>query len=71
MSGAPTGTWPISHNQLEVAKKQAKLLGCPDDTAANIIKCLKMKPFDDFSQSLPKFKVYLDDILNILEFLNQ
>lgn len=57
MSGSPTGVMPIAHNQLEVAKKQAKLVGCPDDTPANIIKCLKTKPFDDLSQSLPKFKV--------------
>lgn len=57
MSGSPTGIRPISHNQMDIAKKQAKLVGCPDDTSANIIKCLKTKPFDDLSQSLPKFKV--------------
>lgn len=60
MSGSPTGVWPIPHNQLEIAKKQAKLVGCPDDSAPNIIKCLKTKPFDDFSQTLPKFKVSFD-----------
>lgn len=57
MSGSPLGIWPIPQNQLEVAKKQAKLVGCPDDTAANIIKCLKTKPANDLGQSLTKFKV--------------
>lgn len=57
MSGSPTGVLPIAHNQLEVAKKQAKFVGCPEDTAANIIKCLKTKPFDELNKSLLKFKV--------------
>lgn len=59
MSGSPVGVWSIPHHQLDVAKKQAKLVNCPDDTAANIIKCLKTKPINDLSQSLPKFKVRL------------
>ncbi|XP_050308629.1 esterase E4-like [Anthonomus grandis grandis] len=61
MSGSPTSQWTIGHEQLELAKKQAKFLGCPDDTAANIIKCLKTKPANDLGQSLPKFQEFGTD----------
>nr|CAI5851523.1 unnamed protein product [Callosobruchus analis] len=65
MSGSPLGPWQIPHNQLDVAKKQAKFVGCPDDTSANIVKCLKTKPFNELGQSLPKFKEFLDDPIMI------
>ncbi|KAJ8927313.1 hypothetical protein NQ314_020227 [Rhamnusium bicolor] len=61
MSGSVFGNWPIPHNQLDVAKKQAKFVGCPDDTAANIVKCLKTKPFNELGESLPKFKEFGND----------
>lgn len=60
MSGSPTSQWTIGHQQLELAQRQAKFLNCPDDTPANIIKCLKTKPASDFGESLSKFKVRLD-----------
>lgn len=55
MSGSPTSQWPIGHDQLELAKRQAKFLNCPDDTPANIVKCLKTKPANEIGESLPKF----------------
>ncbi|KAJ8923071.1 hypothetical protein NQ315_001623 [Exocentrus adspersus] len=61
MSGSPLGNWPIPHNQLDVAKKQARIVGCPDDSPGNIIKCLKTKPFNELGESLPKFKEFADD----------
>ncbi|XP_018565472.1 esterase E4-like [Anoplophora glabripennis] len=61
MSGSPLGNWPIPHNQLDLAKKQAKFVGCPYDTTANIVKCLKTKPFDELSESLHKFKEFAND----------
>lgn len=57
MSGSAYGNWPVPQNQLGLAKKQAKLVGCPDDTPANIIKCLKTKPAKELGDSLPNFKV--------------
>lgn len=57
MSGSPVGCWILPHQQLEIAKKQARFVGCPDDTSANIIKCLKTKPFKELGDSLPKFSV--------------
>ncbi|CAG9854755.1 unnamed protein product [Phyllotreta striolata] len=61
MSGSILGPWPIPINQLEIAKKQARVLGCPDDTSSNIIKCLKTKSFHEIGESLTKFKEFGND----------
>ncbi|XP_023312047.1 venom carboxylesterase-6-like [Anoplophora glabripennis] len=58
MSGTPVGAWMLPHNQLEIAKKQARIVGCPDDTSANIIKCLKTKPFKELGDSLFQFREF-------------
>ncbi|CAG9854756.1 unnamed protein product [Phyllotreta striolata] len=55
LSGSIVGAWPIYTEQMVVAKKQARILGCPDDTSANIIKCLKTKSFKELGDSLPQF----------------
>ncbi|KAH1016210.1 hypothetical protein HUJ04_007473, partial [Dendroctonus ponderosae] len=55
MSGSPTSQWTIAHEQLDLAKRQAKFVGCPDDTAANVYKCLKTARVNDLGQSLPQF----------------
>ncbi|XP_066262073.1 juvenile hormone esterase-like [Euwallacea similis] len=55
MSGSPTSQRPLGHEQLALAKRQAKFVGCPDDTSANIVKCLKTKPANELGESLPKF----------------
>ncbi|XP_030763816.1 esterase E4-like [Sitophilus oryzae] len=65
MSGSPTSQWILGHEQLEIAKKQARILKCPDDTSANIIKCLKTKPANDLGQSLPQFAEFGTDPLLI------
>ncbi|KAF5277168.1 hypothetical protein FQR65_LT03874 [Abscondita terminalis] len=56
MSGSSFGTIPVPANQMELAKKQAQLLSCPEDTSANIIKCLKSKSADELSNSYSLFK---------------
>ncbi|CAH1107847.1 unnamed protein product [Psylliodes chrysocephalus] len=58
LSGSPLGIWPIPYNQTDIAKKQARILGCPDDTTANIVKCLKTKSADDLGNSLLQFREY-------------
>lgn len=57
MSGSALGNWPVPANQMAVAKKQARLVKCPEDTSANIVKCLKTKPALDLGDSLGGFKV--------------
>lgn len=66
MSGAATTQLSLcSCNKLEVSKKQAKILGCPDDTTANIMKCLKGKTADELGDSVAKFLEFGDDPLII------
>ncbi|KAF5306931.1 hypothetical protein FQA39_LY00161 [Lamprigera yunnana] len=41
MSGTFFAQAPFGNHQLNLAQKQARLVGCPDDTSENIINCLK------------------------------
>lgn len=61
MSGSSLGNWPVPSNQLDLAKKQAKLVGCPDDSSANLVKCLRSKSATEISDTLPKFKVNFNE----------
>ncbi|KAK4874274.1 hypothetical protein RN001_013634 [Aquatica leii] len=56
MSGSSLGILPVPNNQMDLAKKQAQLLHCPEDTSANIIKCLKSKSAQEIADSYPLFK---------------
>lgn len=57
MSGSGYGNWPVPMNQIPLAKKQARLVGCPDDNTANVVKCLKTKPAKELGESLAGFRV--------------
>lgn len=52
------GNWPIQHDQLELARKQARLVGCPDVNSTEIVKCLKTKPAADIAKNFQAFKVF-------------
>ncbi|XP_035786941.1 esterase FE4-like [Anopheles albimanus] len=52
MSGAPTAQWDVPEHQLELAQKQAVLLGCPITTVTEMMECLRQKPSEDFADSL-------------------
>lgn len=41
MSGSAVAQWEIPNDQLDLAKQQARLLGCPDDNVELIMQCLK------------------------------
>lgn len=57
MSGSIFTQTPIGNGQLNLAQKQARLLSCPDDTSANIVKCLKTKSAVELANTLPDFAV--------------
>ncbi|CAH1107848.1 unnamed protein product [Psylliodes chrysocephalus] len=61
LSGSSLGIWQFPHNQTDIAKKQARILGCPDDTSKNIINCLKTKPAEDFANALFQFREFGTD----------
>lgn len=41
MSGAATAQWKIPNEQFDLAKRQARVLGCSDESVAKIMDCLK------------------------------
>lgn len=55
--GGPLGNWPLPRGQLEIAKKQARLVGCPEDTSENIVKCLRTVPVEKFNNAFLQFRV--------------
>ncbi|XP_031354604.1 venom carboxylesterase-6-like isoform X2 [Photinus pyralis] len=58
MSDTVFGQWPIGNHQLNLAQKQARLLGCPDDTSEKIVTCLKTKSAEELGESLRGFAEY-------------
>lgn len=72
-SGTALGQWPLPKNQIDVAKRQARILDCPDNTTTEILNCLKTKSAEELGNSLSQmtvsFVIYLSDIyLKLQEF---
>lgn len=40
MSGASTAQWKLPNDQLDLARKQARVLSCPDDNIKEMMNCL-------------------------------
>ena len=56
-SGSALGHWPLPRHQLDLAKKQARIVGCPDDNATVIIDCLRKTPAEELGNSFFQFAV--------------
>jgi carboxylesterase type B len=54
-SEAGVGPAPLPRNQLDLAKRQARIVGCPDASPKVIIDCLKTKSAEELGNSLPQF----------------
>ncbi|CAD7085838.1 unnamed protein product [Hermetia illucens] len=53
MSGSTTtAQWEVPPNQLDLAKRQARLLNCGDENIKEMVDCLKTKSAVDFGKSL-------------------
>ncbi|KAK5649724.1 hypothetical protein RI129_000753 [Pyrocoelia pectoralis] len=64
MSGSALAQWEIPNHQFDLAQKQARLVGCPDDNSLNIVNCLKTKTAKELGDSLSGFSEYrLDPII--------
>lgn len=66
MSGSATAQWELPANQLDLVKKQARILRCPDHNMSFMMKCLKQvsrrffgNPFKDPLKDL--FRGILED----------
>jgi carboxylesterase type B len=58
-SEAGVGPAPLPRNQLDLAKRQARIVGCPDTSPKVIIDCLKTTSAEELGNSLPQFAVIL------------
>uniref|UniRef100_A0A1Y1JWV6 Carboxylic ester hydrolase n=1 Tax=Photinus pyralis TaxID=7054 RepID=A0A1Y1JWV6_PHOPY len=58
MSAHFFGQLPPVNHQFPIAQKQARLVGCPDDTSENIIKCLKTKSAKEIADTLRGFSEF-------------
>lgn len=61
--GGPLGPWSLPTNQLDIAKRQSRLLGCPEDTSEKIINCLRTIPAEKFYDSLFQLRVSLFSVI--------
>lgn len=61
MSGSIFGNWPIHTNLMSLVKRQAKLVGCPNDTSANIMKCLRAKSAEELGRSVDGLREFGKD----------
>ncbi|XP_058796193.1 esterase FE4-like [Phymastichus coffea] len=55
MSGSSTTPIPPQREQIQVAKKHAKLMGCTTDTRPEMFECLKEKPAEEFGKTVRSF----------------
>lgn len=55
MSGSPTAATPFT-DQLDLARKQAQLLNCPNNTSKEIIDCLRTKDAEEISTTFFGFQ---------------
>ncbi|EFA04389.1 hypothetical protein TcasGA2_TC014687 [Tribolium castaneum] len=60
-SGSVLGQWKLPRNQLELAKKQARLVGCPVLNPKDMIACLKSIPAEVLGNSLDGFDEFSYD----------
>lgn len=55
MSGSPIQPRPLPNDQREIAKQQAELFGCPTDTTAAMLTCMRTVPVENFTATMPTF----------------
>jgi len=51
MSASPYGTSRYKTSDVRVAKRQARLLNCPEEPLTDLVSCLREKPMQDFVDS--------------------
>lgn len=58
MGASIFGNWPLQSDQLQLAKRQAELVGCATENVSNMIKCLRKTSAENLGKSIPKFRVW-------------
>ncbi|XP_045478007.1 uncharacterized protein LOC123683151 [Harmonia axyridis] len=57
-SASELSNYPIGNSQIDLARRQAKILGCPYDTSSNIVECLKGKSANELGGCLRELKEF-------------
>ncbi|KAJ3652351.1 hypothetical protein Zmor_018325 [Zophobas morio] len=55
------GPLPLPSHQLDLARKQARLVGCPDDNPEEILSCLRTKSADEIVNTFPQFNEFANN----------
>ncbi|KAF5306942.1 hypothetical protein FQA39_LY00172 [Lamprigera yunnana] len=61
MSGSSFGNWPVPPHQMELAQKQARFVGCPDNNSSVIYECLMKKSVEEITDTLHLFREFAYD----------
>lgn len=63
MSAAVTGQYEIPEHQKDLVQRQARVLGCPDDSIQHIMECFKTVNFISVKCSFNiKKKIFITEI---------
>ncbi|XP_012344184.1 esterase E4-like [Apis florea] len=55
MSGSLLNAEPFPTQQIDLARKQAKLLNCPSDNSEDMLTCLRSRPVANFTDTMSEF----------------
>ena len=61
MSGGVTAQWKVPTHQLHLAKKQARIMNCPEDDIPEMVKCLKRTDGVKIGETTRQFKEFLNN----------
>ncbi|XP_015110997.1 esterase E4 [Diachasma alloeum] len=65
MSGSPTKPAPMPYEQTEIAKKQATLVGCPNDSTERILSCMEKVPHEKMVSTFGQFMEWHDNPIRV------
>ncbi|CAO1378626.1 unnamed protein product [Diamesa serratosioi] len=61
MSGGVTAQWKVPSHQLHLAKKQARILNCPDDDITEMVECLKSIDGVQIGETTQQFNEFINN----------
>lgn len=61
MSGGVTGQWKVPPHQLHLAKKQARILNCPEDDILEMVECLRKIDGVKIGETTKQFGEFLNN----------
>lgn len=65
MSGGITRLLPMAHEQTAIARKQATLVGCPNDSTESILSCMEKVPHEKMVSTFGEFLEWHDNPIRV------